>query len=373
MNRRLTVALLLVFPSAICNLQSAMAEEVEWRDDYNKARQEAADKGRPLLLDFGTENCLWCKQLDLRTFKDPALAALLNERFVPLKLDGARNAPLVEALHIQNYPTLVFAAPDGRIIGYQEGFVEAPRLREQLQRVLASVSAPDWMARDYEEAVKAHGEARYARTVSLLKNVVEDGRDRPVQEKARQLLQTVEQQAAEKLARAKRLAEGGKTQEAAEAAEEVTRAFAGSQAARDAEQWLAAQRKPEPGDAARLRRARDLLAQAREDYRMQQFLCCLDRCEALQTGYADLPEASEAGQLAAEIKANPDWARQACEQMNDRLGLLYLAVADGLLKKGQPQQATYYLELVVKQYPGSRHAEAASARLAQIQGQPSRK
>src|SRR6516164_8207827 len=115
-------ALVILHPSSLLQ-----AEEIDWRTDYNKARQEAAEKGRPLFLDFGTENCVWCKQLDARTFTDPDLVALLNRRYIPVKIDGSRNPGLTEALHIQNYPTLVYASPDGRILGYQEGFVEAAR------------------------------------------------------------------------------------------------------------------------------------------------------------------------------------------------------------------------------------------------------
>src|SRR5689334_11531047 len=97
----------------------ARAQEVAWRQDYSQARQEAASKGRPLVIDFGTENCFWCKQLDARTFRDPEIARLLNERCVPLKVDAQRHAALANALHIQNYPTLVFASPEGKILGFQ--------------------------------------------------------------------------------------------------------------------------------------------------------------------------------------------------------------------------------------------------------------
>ena len=119
-------------------------------------------------------------------------------------------------------------------------------------------------------------------------------------------------------------------------------------------------------------RARELLGQAREDYRVQNFLGCLDRCEALATQFADLPEGTEATQLAAEIKSNPEWARQAAEQLGDRLSVLYLALADTWLKRGQPQQAVFYLERVVQSFPNTRHAEAAQIRLSQIQGPTSK-
>ena len=48
----------------------------------------------------------------------------------------------------------------------------------------------------------------------------------------------------------------------------------------------------------------------------------------------------------------------------------YLALAETLLKKGQPQQATLYLERVMQTFPGTRQAEAAQVRLSQIQGVP---
>src|SRR5258708_6345594 len=112
--------------------------------------------------------------------------------------------------------------------------------------------------------------------------------------------------------------------------------------------------KPEIKAQIRTRRAQELLAQAREDYRTQQFLCCLDRCEILASTYGDLAEGAEGGQLAAEIKNNPEWLHQACESLGDRLGGLYSALADTWLKKGQPQQAARYLERGIQAFPGTR-------------------
>src|SRR4051794_39354852 len=78
--------------------QPAPAQQVQWRSDYNAARKEANELGRPLLIDFGTENCLWCKRLDLSTFRDPAVVALLNEQFVTLKVDAEREPALTQTL-----------------------------------------------------------------------------------------------------------------------------------------------------------------------------------------------------------------------------------------------------------------------------------
>lgn len=348
-------------------------QEVTWRQDYQKARQEAAEKGKPLLIDLGTENCYWCKQLDLKTFKDPTLASFLNERFVLLKVDAGRDPRLAEVLRVQNYPTLVFASPEGRILGYQEGFIEAPRLQELLQRLTAAAT-PEWMTRDFEEAGKALAGADFARALTLLHGIVEDGKDRPVQVRARELLQDLEQQASGRCLRAREQFEKGQVDEAISTLNELGRTYPGTRAARDGGQLLATlTSRPKIKEEQRERRARELLQQAKDDYRAGHYLFCLDRCDVLVTQFTDLPEGAEASRLAAEIKANTEWMKQACDQLGDRLCGMYLSMAETWLKRGQPQQAVFYLERVVQSFPNSRHAEAAQLRLAQVQGQPAGK
>jgi thioredoxin-related protein len=347
------------------------AAEVEWRTDYAKALAEATEKGRPLLMDMGTDNCYWCKQLDLRTFIDPELIKLLNERCVPLKVDGSKNDYLVKALRIQAYPTLVFAGPDGSILGYKEGFIEAGPLKEHLLKVLATVGTPDWMTRDHEAAVKALAAGDSARALTLLRNVVEDGKSRQVQVKARQLIADVERRAAEQAAKAKELAEQGKTEEATVAIDKLGRDYPGTLAVQQGKQVLMSlASKAEGQKDQRRKQAREMLEQAQEDYKSQRFFICLDRCEMLTGEFPDLDEAREASALAEKIKDNPEWTRKACDQLGERLGVLYLSLADSWMRKGQPQQAIFYLERVTKLFPGTRQAETAQVRLARLRGSP---
>jgi thioredoxin-like negative regulator of GroEL len=351
----------------------AWAQEIRWHNDYNKARAVALEKGRPLLIDIGTENCFWCKQLDSRTFRDSAIIGLVNDRFIPLKVNATQSPFLAQALRIQSYPTLVFASPDGKIQGFQEGFIEAGPLKERLLRLLAAVGTPDWMSRDFQEAGKAAAANNYARAIVLYKGIVEDGKDRPVQQRARRALQELERQAADRCARAQKMAETGKLSEAVEAINELARVYPGTRAAQEGRQFqVMLASRAQAGAAQRVRQARELLAQARADYRNQQFLCCLDRCEQLSAQFADLPEGAAGAQISAEIKGNSDWIKKAADQTSERLSVLYLALADSWLKKGQPQQAVFYLERIVQSFPNTRLAAVARSRLAQLQGAPRR-
>lgn len=113
---------------------SASAQEVRWRHDYTAARKEATATGRPLLLDFGNEGCVWCRKLDATTFRDPGVVATLNERFIPVKVDGDRDEWLTRAVGVQAFPTLVLVSPEGRVIARHEGYADVVKMTALLRQ-----------------------------------------------------------------------------------------------------------------------------------------------------------------------------------------------------------------------------------------------
>jgi len=350
------------------------APEIQFRTDYNETRKEADKRSLPVIIFCTTDSCSWCLRLQRETFSDPAVAKAMNEKFVPLKIHARQEPRLIELLRIRAFPTVILAAPDGKILMTVEGYQDAAVFHDNLQRVLAAVSNPEWMQRDYQMAAKAIADRDYAKGVALLKAILEDGKSRPVQVSSANLLKQVEQQAAAELSQAKQMVDLGRTTEASAVLAKLVKDYAGTQAAPEAAGMLTSLAKtPEMRGAQRGVRARELLAQAKEDFRAEQWLCCLDRCDLLVQSYGDLQEGGEALQLASAIRSNPEWMQKACEGMSARLGEMYLGLAESWLQKGQPQQAMLCLERVVRTFPGTRHAEAAQYRLAHLQELPTQR
>jgi len=297
---------------------------------------------------------------------------ILAERFVCLKLDGDRNASLTQTLHVTSYPTIIIAAPDGKILDSIEGFVEANRLVSTLNQAAPKLAtpAPDWMMRDFQDAARAIAISDYSRAIGLLQGVVRDGQERTIQVKARQVLSDLEQQASTQLTLAKSLQQKNRSQEAVDVLTDLLRSYSGTQAASESTKLMAVlTARPEVREGLRVRKAREILALAREDYQSQQFLGCLERCEILTTTFSDLVESNEAKKLAGAVQDNPEYLAKACEALNHRTGAMYLALAETWVKKGQPEQAVICLERVVQIAPGSRQAEAAQSRMASLQSQ----
>lgn len=358
----LVTSAVLLFPSG-----APAADPVPWRTDYNAARKEAAEKGLPLFLVVGTDNCFYCRKLEAGPFRDGSILEQLAHNFIPLKVDANKEPNLASALKVQVYPTMVLAAADGKIHAFIEGYLETDRLRDQLKRAITASTTTDWSARDFDQATKALAIGDYPRAVSLLKGIVKETGTKPIGVKAKQILDDVEKLAAARLARAKALEERGFIQEAVDTLAAAVKTYAGTQAAADAATLMTGlAAKPDIQEKLRARSARDLLAAAREEFRTSKFHDCLQTCEQLASVYADLPEGKEAKALGDDIRGNPERLSIACEQMNERAAAMYLTLAESWARKGKAAEAIASYQKAARLTPNSRAADIAAAEIVKL-------
>ena len=94
---------------------------VDWRPWGEEALAEAARRGVPVFLSTGYATCHWCHVMEAESFDDAEVAAVLNARFVPVKLDREERPDIdhvyILATQLQNghagWPNTVFLRPDG--------------------------------------------------------------------------------------------------------------------------------------------------------------------------------------------------------------------------------------------------------------------
>ena len=112
---------------------------------FERARRE----NRPILLDIGAVWCHWCHVMDRESYEDPDTAALINELFVPIKVDrderpdvDARYQRAVQLLTGQGgWPLTAFLTPDGVVYHGGTYFPPDDRFgRPSFRRVLMEVS-----------------------------------------------------------------------------------------------------------------------------------------------------------------------------------------------------------------------------------------
>src|SRR5512133_3024750 len=93
---------------------------VAWWPWCDEAFEEARRSGRPVFLSVGYSTCHWCHVMERESFEDLEIARVLNERFVPIKVDREER-PDVDAVYMPavqlltgggGWPMSVWLTPD---------------------------------------------------------------------------------------------------------------------------------------------------------------------------------------------------------------------------------------------------------------------
>ena len=103
-------------------LRSAMHQPIQWQEWGEEAFAAAARENKPMLLDIGAVWCHWCHVMDRESYDDPAVAAIVNEHFIAVKVDrderpdiDSRYQAAVQAVSGQGgWPLTAFLTPDGK-------------------------------------------------------------------------------------------------------------------------------------------------------------------------------------------------------------------------------------------------------------------
>ncbi|MHC4976482.1 MAG: DUF255 domain-containing protein [Planctomycetota bacterium] len=94
---------------------------VHWRPWGPEAIEEARARAVPIFLSIGYSTCYWCHVMERESFEDPQIASLINQWFVPVKIDREQH-PAVDQFYMAavqaltgrgGWPLNVFLTPPG--------------------------------------------------------------------------------------------------------------------------------------------------------------------------------------------------------------------------------------------------------------------
>ncbi|MGO9270022.1 MAG: thioredoxin domain-containing protein [Terriglobia bacterium] len=103
-------------------LRSAAHQPVHWQEWGDEAFARAQREDKPILLDIGAVWCHWCHVMDRESYENDAVAEVINQHYVPVKVDrderpdiDARYQMAVSALTGQGgWPLTTFLTPGGK-------------------------------------------------------------------------------------------------------------------------------------------------------------------------------------------------------------------------------------------------------------------
>jgi thiol:disulfide interchange protein len=103
---------------------SHQAPDVVWEKDWDAAFVRARSEGKPVLVNFYAEWCVWCKHLESVTFRDSKVAGMLAGDVIPLAVDiDAVPTDLLRRHRIEAPPTILLLDVDGSELGRIPGYM----------------------------------------------------------------------------------------------------------------------------------------------------------------------------------------------------------------------------------------------------------
>lgn len=123
------------------------AHEIKWRPWGPEAFQQATQEDKPILLAISAVWCHWCHVMDETSYSDEEVISLINERYVPVRVDNDQRPDINARYNAGGWPTTAFLTSEGEVLA---GLTYVPP--DQMRQLLDQVSTH---FRDNREAIEA--------------------------------------------------------------------------------------------------------------------------------------------------------------------------------------------------------------------------
>lgn len=152
-----SLVLVLILNANIFQAENPTTEKAIRWVSIEEAMSLSAQNPKPIMIDFYTDWCGWCKKLDQVTYKDSAVVAYINAHFYAVKFDAEQKQPVTFlgkqyqfvasgsrgthqfAIDMANrngrlgYPTITFLDANGNKLSAEGGYKEPAKMTPVLK------------------------------------------------------------------------------------------------------------------------------------------------------------------------------------------------------------------------------------------------
>ncbi|MCB9894180.1 MAG: thioredoxin family protein [Planctomycetes bacterium] len=94
---------------------------IQFLHNLEEAKKQAAESNKKLFIVFSTSWCGPCKLLKQKVWSSDVIAKRVDKDFVPVYLDGDKEAAAKKLFEVRAYPTIILAGSDCKLIAREVG------------------------------------------------------------------------------------------------------------------------------------------------------------------------------------------------------------------------------------------------------------
>lgn len=90
--------------------------KVSWLHWNEESFEKAKEFDKPILLGISAVWCHWCHVMDQTTYSDSEVARLIEDKFVPIRVDRDQRPDIDKRYNMGGWPSTAFLTPDGEVL-----------------------------------------------------------------------------------------------------------------------------------------------------------------------------------------------------------------------------------------------------------------
>lgn len=120
----------------ICSAAPLYADntKIQW-NSYSAGMKKIAEQEKKGFIHFYTDWCTYCEMMNRKTFSNDSVASYLNQKFVPIRINGDEQKSVTSDYGVNGFPTNLFVAEDQSDIGSRPGFIPADIFLKMLKYI----------------------------------------------------------------------------------------------------------------------------------------------------------------------------------------------------------------------------------------------
>ena len=157
----------LLVVSLLLTTSLVYGQEIKWYENFDEGLTEAKKTGKPMMIDFYTDWCGWCDELDKKVYTDSDVIKLAED-FISVKIDANADQETKEKYRVNAYPTVIFTDSQGKEISKIRGYKKASFFAQSMSQTLTKVPRPITKPKIRKTSSKALSPEDKAKTIYSL-------------------------------------------------------------------------------------------------------------------------------------------------------------------------------------------------------------
>ena len=113
---------------------------IAWQSWHGDLFEQARAQNRMVIMDLEAVWCHWCHVMEARTYSDPVVAELINEHFIPVRVDADANPDIAARYGRWGWPATIVWSAQGEEIVKRRGYIPPIGMQSMLEAIIADPS-----------------------------------------------------------------------------------------------------------------------------------------------------------------------------------------------------------------------------------------